>query len=237
MFVLSESNHYGTEVVSENYETMDLGNMKTDLSADNKAEFCQLLRSTEREGVEYVIEDLENLGFFEAPASTRFHLCTPGGLVQHSLNVCHTALELMEMMHRRRPDLKSVLRKDSVILCALLHDVNKAEIYKPVVKRRRNAANTAWEEYDSYDVDFSGFPMGHGEKSVIMLLLSGLQLRDEEMLAIRWHMGAWDLAFQSPEAKSNINEARKNHPLCGLIQCADGLAASIIEHTAPGLEP
>ena len=129
MFVLSESNHYGTEVVSENYETMDLGNMKTDLSADNKAEFCQLLRSTEREGVEYVIEDLENLGFFEAPASTRFHLCTPGGLVQHSLNVCHTALELMEMMHRRRPDLKSVLRKDSVILCALLHDVNKAEIY------------------------------------------------------------------------------------------------------------
>ena len=51
------------------------------------------------------------------------------------------------------------------------------------------------------------------------------------MLAIRWHMAAWDLAFQSPEAKSNINAARDKYPLCGLIQCADTLAANILEHT------
>lgn len=212
---------------------MDLGNLKTNHLSENKAEFCRLLRATGREGVDYVIEDLEAAGFFEAPASTRFHLCTPGGLVQHSLNVCRAALELMQLMHRMRPDLKAQLREDSVVLCALLHDVNKADIYKPVVKRRRNAANTAWEDYETYDVDFSGFPMGHGEKSVVMLLLSGLQLRDEEMLAIRWHMAAWDLAFQSPEARSNINAARERHPLCGLIQCADSLAANVLEHIAP----
>ena len=212
---------------------MDLGNLKVDKVAENKAEFCRLLRSTKRDGVEYVIEDLEKLGFFEAPASTRFHLCSRGGLVEHSLNVCHAALELLPIMHRMRPDLKDELREDSVILCSLLHDVNKAEIYKPVTERRRNAANTAWEDYEGYDVDFSNFPMGHGEKSVIVLLLSGLQLKDEEMLAIRWHMAAWDLAFQSPEAKSNINAARDKYPLCGLIQCADTLAANILEHTTP----
>lgn len=209
---------------------MDLGNLKIDKVQENKEEFCRLLRSTNREGVEYVIEDLEKLGFFEAPASTRFHLCNRGGLVEHSLNVCKAALELLPIMHRMRPDLKDDLREDSVILCSLLHDVNKAEIYKPVVKKRKNAMGV-WEDFDSYDVDFSNFPMGHGEKSVIVLLLSGLQLRDSEMLAIRWHMAAWDLAFQSPEAKSNINAARDRYPLCGLIQCADTLAANILEHT------
>lgn len=209
---------------------MDLGNLKVDKVKENKEEFCRLLRSTNREGVEYVIEDLENLGFFEAPASTRFHLCNRGGLVEHSLNVCKAALELLPIMHRMRPDLKDELREDSVILCSLLHDVNKAEIYKPVVKKRKNAMGV-WEDVDTYDVDFSNFPMGHGEKSVIVLLLSGLQLHDNEMLAIRWHMAAWDLAFQSPEAKSNINAARDKYPLCGLIQCADTLAANILEHT------
>lgn len=209
---------------------MDLGNLKVDKVKENKEEFCRLLRSTNREGVEYVIEDLENLGFFEAPASTRFHLCNRGGLVEHSLNVCKAALELLPIMHRMRPDLKDELREDSVILCSLLHDVNKAEIYKPVVKKRKNAMGV-WEDFDTYDVDFSNFPMGHGEKSVIVLLLSGLQLHDNEMLAIRWHMAAWDLAFQSPEAKSNINAARDKYPLCGLIQCADTLAANILEHT------
>ena len=214
---------------------MDLGNLKVDKVKENKEEFCRLLRSTNREGVEYVIEDLEDLGFFEAPASTRFHLCNRGGLVEHSLNVCKAALELLPIMHRMRPDLKDELPEDSVILCSLLHDVNKAEIYKPVVKKRKNAMGV-WEDFDSYDVDFSNFPMGHGEKSVIVLLLSGLQLRDDEMLAIRWHMAAWDLAFQSAEAKSNITAARDRYPLCGLIQCADTLAANILEHTDPETE-
>lgn len=210
---------------------MDIGSLKVNTVKTNKEEFCRLLRSTGRDGVEYVIEDLEKLGFFEAPASTRFHLCNEGGLVEHSLNVCRAALGLREMAIKMRLDMAEHLKEDSVILCALLHDVNKAEIYKPVIKRRRNAMGTGWEDYETYDVDFSNFPMGHGEKSVIVLLLSGLQLKDEEMLAIRWHMAAWDLAFQSPESKSNINAARDKYPLCGLIQCADTVASSVLEHT------
>ena len=63
-----------------------------------KKEFCELLRSTQREGVDYVIEDLESLGFFEAPASTRFHLNHDGGLCEHSLNVCKVGLMLREEM-------------------------------------------------------------------------------------------------------------------------------------------
>jgi len=37
----------------------------------NKERFCKLLKETNRENIDYVIEDLEALGFFEAPASVK----------------------------------------------------------------------------------------------------------------------------------------------------------------------
>ncbi|MDE6684015.1 MAG: HD family phosphohydrolase, partial [Duncaniella sp.] len=88
---------------------------------NNKERFCSLLRSTGRENIEYVIEDLETYGFFEAPASVRNHLNTPGGLVEHSLNVYDAAMMLRESIVKRRPDLESRLPLDAVTLASLLH--------------------------------------------------------------------------------------------------------------------
>ena len=53
----------------------------------NKKEFITFLYSTEREGMSNVIEQLDDLGFFQAPASSKFHLNHDGGLLEHSLNV------------------------------------------------------------------------------------------------------------------------------------------------------
>lgn len=197
---------------------------------DPKEEFLQLLRSTNRDGIEYVIEALEDLGFFQAPASTRFHLNEPGGLMEHSLNVCHIAQRLREQMLQMDPTLEADLPEDSVIIASLLHDVCKADIYRPTVKRQKTAFGN-WEDVPGYDVDYSNFPLGHGEKSVIVLLLNGLDLTDNEILAIRWHMSAWDLPFQSNDIKSNYNTAKDRCPLIALIQAADGLASNIIERT------
>ena len=58
---------------------------------------------------------------------------------------------------------------------------------------------------------------------------NGLILTDDEIAAIRWHMQAWDLPFQSYEMLSNINAAKKKYPLLNLILAADGLAAHMIE--------
>ena len=91
-----------------------------------KKEFCELLQGTHREGVDYVIEDLESLGFFDAPASTKFHLNHDGGLCEHSLNVCKIGLMLREEMIKLSPASEAYLRKDSVIIVTLLHDVCKA---------------------------------------------------------------------------------------------------------------
>ena len=48
---------------------------------DQRARFEQLLRATQRENVDYVIEDLDALGFFEAPASKNNHHNYAGGLL------------------------------------------------------------------------------------------------------------------------------------------------------------
>ena len=59
-----------------------------------------------------------------------------------------------------------------------------------------------------------------------------LHLSMDEMLAIRWHMGAWELPFQSYEAMGNLSAARDKCPLVTLIQCADQLATGIVEAAA-----
>ncbi len=193
-----------------------------------KQEFIELLNSTNRDGVECVVENLEELVFFEAPASTRFHLNEECGLVMHSLNVCHTALKIRETMIGMNESLREVFPEDSVIIAALLHDVCKADIYKRMIKRQKNKFGV-WEDVEAYGVDYDNFPLGHGEKSVIVLLRSGLKMTDDEIMAIRWHMHAWDLPFQSADIKGNFNTAKNKCPLLTLIQASDGLASNLLE--------
>ncbi len=197
---------------------------------DNRQEFIDKLKSTNRKGVDSVLDKLEELGFFKAPASTRFHLNYQGGLLKHSLNVMHIALMLRQQLIDNYPDIKDLKDKvteDGVIISSLLHDVNKAEIY--YTEKKWQKVDNEWKEYEIYNVNYNQFPFGHGEKSVIQLLRWGLELTDDEIIAIRWHMSAWDLPFQSAELKSNMNAAKDKCPLLAIIQAADGLASSIVE--------
>jgi hypothetical protein len=197
----------------------------------NKERFIWLLRSTERDGMDDCIEELEELGFFEAPASSKFHLNEDGGLMQHSLNVCDTALKIREAMIEMDDSLRESLSQESVIIASLLHDVCKADIYRKAVKRQKNNFGI-WVDVPGYDVDYSNLPLGHGEKSAIVLLRSGLDLTDDELLAIRWHMNAWDMPFQSPDIKGNFNAAKEICPLVSVVQAADTLASNLLERKA-----
>lgn len=208
--------------------------MKVDIKA-NKEEFLELLRSTKRDGIEDVITDLEELGFFTAPASAGHHLNVEGGLVLHSINTCKAALAIWEGMKPLDPSLATEVKRDSIIIASLLHDVCKSDIYKRSVKKRKNALGQ-WEDCEGYKVSYKDFPMGHGEKSVILLLCSGLDLSDDEMLAIRWHMGAWGINMNSYEDERCYDTARALYPLVSIIQTADGLAAAILERTAEDIE-
>lgn len=201
----------------------------------NKEEFVSLLKSTERPGMDDVIKDLEELGFFEAPASAGHHLNVAGGLVEHSLNTCKAALVVYEGLQKIEPYLEREVKRESIIIASLLHDVCKSDIYKRSIKRRKTSFGT-WEDAEGYKLTYKNFPMGHGEKSLVMLLCSGLELYDDEMLAIRWHMGAWGINMNSYEEQRNYDAARTLYPLVSVIQTADGLAASIMERTGCELD-
>ena len=201
------------------------------MKIDSKAcqeEFCSLLRSTGREGVEGLIEDITNQGFFEAPASAGHHLNVEGGLAQHSLNSCKAALAVWEGMKTVEPTLANEVTRESIIIATLLHDLCKIDIYRRSVKKRKNALGQ-WEDPEGYKVTYRNFPMGHGEKSVILALCSGIELSDAEMLAIRWHMGAWGVNQNSFEDCRNYDAARKLYPLVAIVQTGDSLAAAIME--------
>lgn len=201
----------------------------------NKETFIELLRSTNRKGVEGMIEDLEEMGFFNAPASAGHHLNVEGGLVQHSLNTCRAALMVWEGMKKLEPSLEGEVKRDSVIIASLLHDICKSDIYVRTVKKRKNSIGI-WEDVEGYKVTYKSFPMGHGEKSLVLALYSGMELTDAEMLAIRWHMGAWGVNMSSFEDQRNYDASRTLYPLVTITQTADGLAAAILERTQEAID-
>lgn len=204
---------------------------KKKVNNPDREAFLALLQSVEKfteEDVEYLMDDLDDWGFFKMPASCRKHSSYEGGLVKHSLHVCQMAKMLREQVLLVRSDLESLLPLDSVIIASLLHDVCKAGIYQKVSRKQKNEIGL-WESCSMYNVDYSYLPVGHGEKSVIMLLRSGLDLTDDEILAIRWHMGGWDLAYQSQEMTDSQKKAREITPLITLIHAADSMAADLME--------
>ena len=194
-----------------------------------KERFDNILRETGRRGIDKVLVELDKLGFYSAPASTRFHGSYAGGLLKHSLAVYDEAVVIRETQLKLNPDIEAHLPLESIAIASLLHDVCKAEIYKAEAKKRKNA-DGQWETYDGFGVDYSAFPLGHGEKSVIQLLRWGLDMTDDEIMAIRWHMSGFDLAFQSPESRASYGVATDKCPLLAVIRAADGLASHIL-HT------
>lgn len=147
-----------------------------------KERFIELLRLTKRPGIESLINYLENdTDFFTAPASTKFHLSVKGGLLEHSLNVYEELKNECGFYDDNVPS--------EIIIVSLLHDICKANYYKISFRNVKNEEGK-WEQVPYYSTD-DEFPIGHGEKSVIMIQRF-IDLTDREILAIRWHMGGFE---------------------------------------------
>lgn len=187
------------------------------MNKDNTENFKQLLMATKRTGIEAVLNWLEHAtDFFTAPASTRFHGSYEGGLLEHSINTYNA----LKVLNETELTDKHLL-KDTVAIIALLHDICKANTYK-VVDRWRKDKNNKWEQYKTYEFN-EDEPLGHGEKSIFILQRLGLQMTEQEVYMIRWHMGGFD------ESKLPLQSAMKKCPEIALIHAADLIATHIIE--------
>ena len=174
-----------------------------------KDEFIELLRSTNREGIEEVSQFIEKTDFYKAPASTRFHGNYEGGLLEHSMKVYEI---LKHKVEKAIVDLN--VSDDTVIIIALLHDICKVNYYKVDYRNAKNERGE-WEKVPYYTVDDT-IPYGHGEKSV-MMLTEYMKLTSEEKYAIRWHMG-----FTEPkEVYNTLGQAFKKYPVALMLHEAD----------------
>lgn len=177
-----------------------------------------------RPGADKLLAWIESSDFFAAPASTRFHLSSPGGLLEHSLHV----FERMKAICANEATITPGFNEPSmetIAVCGLLHDICKANFYAVEMRNRKND-QVRWEQYPFYVVD-DKLPYGHGEKSVY--IISGfMRLSREEAMAIRWHMGFSDNDFQG--GGYSVGNAFDKFPLAVLLHIAD-LQATYLDET------
>lgn len=158
------------------------------------------------------IEWLQETDFFTAPASTKYHMSCEGGLLAHSLNV----YDRLVSMSKEDSALEGY-EGDTLAIVALFHDLCKIGTYQ-LGFRNAKQPDGSWKQVPSYTFK-TDLPMGHGEKSVYLLLQHGVKLTEEEALAIRWHMGAFDNAVQG--GCRDVSAAASRFPLVLAIQHAD----------------
>lgn len=118
-------------------------------------------------------------GFFSAPASTKYHGNYEGGLFDHSFTVMNILVEISA-----KNNLKWQ-RAESPFIVGMFHDLCKIDQYRIDNSEPYTVGEATRYEYRT-NTDFKG----HGDKS-ILLLCQYMKLTEEEVMCIRYHMGAF----------------------------------------------
>lgn len=197
----------------------------------NIEKFEAMLTQYNRPGMDKLIEYIRKSDFYTAPASTRFHSCHEGGLLEHSLNVADCLLKKLD--NPVWADILNEVGQESIIISALLHDICKSNFYVVELKNKKVYSDHGkksdsngrydWETVPGYTVD-DKIPYGHGEKSV-MMIEEFMKLKPVERYAIRWHMGC----TEPKENWNTVSLAIKKYPLVLAIFEADLESTYIIE--------
>jgi hypothetical protein len=152
----------------------------------------------------------ERLCLCPASAKLEFHGAFPGGLVGHSLRVLNNLVALNRAFDWR-------LRKDSMIVGALFHDIGKLgmpgkdsenDFYQPQTDAWRADKRGEVYQYNN-DLPFMTTP----DRSVFIMQHYGIQLTPDEWVAIRCNDGfVWE---------PNRPYCLKLHPLAYGVMTAD----------------
>jgi hypothetical protein len=137
---------------------------------ENESQIVALLSFVKRTGIDDLLDYLQNSDYYTAPASTRFHSVSRGGLVQHSLNVTRE-------FGRENALWQKPLPQDSVIISELLHDLCKVGAYTETSRGYETVKN---------------FPKGHGKLSVARIE-DHIFLTQQEKDMVLYHMSTFGI--------------------------------------------
>lgn len=161
-----------------------------------------------------ILSNLHKTSFYEDPASSIYHESYPGGLLDHTLTVVNEIIDLHKVAKF------SKVPYDVAVLAALVHDWCKIGLYESYQRNVKNEQTGVWEKVDAYRRTDPPVPLGHGVAS-LYLVQQYLRLSREECLAIRWHMGEYNVA---PNEMNELHCANERYPLVQMLQFADRLA-------------
>jgi len=221
--------------------------MDNNIRERNIKKFEELMDKVNREGKEELLEYIRTkTDFYTAPASTNFHLSCEGGLLQHSLNVYDCL-----MAKKSNPVWAAVMAdisEESLIIMSVLHDFCKTNFYTKGYRNQKTydpdkvrkaerwqikydeLGDFIWETVPKYEVRDT-IPLGHGEKSVI-LIQTFMKLKATELFAIRWHMGF----SESKESFVTLGQAMEKYPIILCLHEADMEASKLLEDAAGNRE-
>lgn len=160
-------------------------------------------------------ERIKEMGFFEAPASSQYHLCKPGGLAEHTSNVITTALKIRDAM-------ALPLERKAVIGAALFHDFGKMQRYKPNILKS-GLQSTAKPYVCEPEM---ALPDCTDSLYVIMNEL-GIKLDPLVITGIIWQNGAFDYQFKTH--LPTLAKRPEHMMMAWLIHTADMYSAWIVE--------
>ncbi|MBE5746530.1 MAG: hydrolase [Clostridiales bacterium] len=185
-------------------------------------EFIEIYnKNIKREGAKELLDFLMSSDFCTAPASSKFHSCHEGGLLEHSVN-CYYRFK-KNIINEYGENYTDKISDESIAIIALLHDICKVNTYK--VEMRNTKVDGAWVQVPYFTVE-DNLPYGHGEKSVYMI--SGfMKLTREESMAINWHMGGFDSRVMG--GSYSLSGAFYKYPIALLFHLSDVMATYLDE--------
>ena len=161
---------------------------------------------------------MEN-GFFTAPASTVYHGAYEGGLFDHSYQVAQVLWDMTDRLNLKWK------REESPYIVGMFHDLCKIDNYT-TIEDEPGEIMMGTETVKGREVHFEYNPncilKGHGEKSV-MLLSQFMTLTEEEILCIRFHMGA----YEGQDQWDNYDKAIKKYENVLFTHTADMYASKV----------
>jgi len=165
---------------------------------ENDSQIVALLSFVKRTGVDDLLDYLQNSDYYTAPASTRFHSVSRGGLVQHSLNVTRE-------FSKENAKWKNPLPQDSVLICGILHDLCKVGAYKETCR--------GYEKIKE-------LPEGHAKIS-ISRASEFIELTPVETSIILYHMGLFGAYLDHEFTPWSMYKAIAANPIIQVFAAID----------------
>lgn len=196
------------------------------MSQNLREQFLSIARhDIHRQGIDELLKWLEESDFFEAPASTRYHGCYEGGLVQHCIDVYNALHDELAFIYG--DNYMAMYDEESIAIVSLFHDLCKVGRYKAGTRNVKDPVTKQWHEEPTYFYNEEAFEMGHGAASVYAVQ-KFMPLEDFEAQAIFWHMGAYDISNYM--SLNGLGSAYERNTLAFALHRADMMATYVTDN-------